>query len=141
MPQLQDDPNPLAIDGDAIAPYLSDDGQTFKSDYWVRGRVGAMAGALVSDYNRARFSTGPFIGPIEGGRRPAETFVVVSPSYAVLGNSRVRTSGDVGWDENARGRWNTIGYPQGYVDESWTRGRERETRPGWPSSVRRGGRR
>ncbi len=146
--------------GEVIAPYLSADGRYFARDFWMKGLVGAMVGASVSDYNEINIRRGML------GGEHRET-VVVGPDVEGLNANEVVTSpGTIGWNplgasyaynpqlspsENARnwyaagapkvnayGVWGSQGLPQAYIEETWKHPSVRNlNQPGWPGSIRR----
>jgi len=147
--------------GEVIAPYLSADGRYFARDFWMKGLVGAMAGASVSDYNEVNIRRGML-----GGEQPRETFIVGPDVEGLNANEVVTSPGTIGWNplgasyaynpqlsmgENARnwyaagapkvngyGVWGGMGLPQAYIEETWKHPSVRNlNQPGWPGSVRR----
>lgn len=147
--QPMNDPNPSASAGDAIKPYLTPDGSHFDRDFYVEGRLAAMAGALVNDYVNALVILGRsgFFGDASDGRRPAHTFVVGPDDPSKPWNEVMTTPGTIGWNplgaeyrynytvphrlnfaawvqagapkENQYGEWANNGLPLEYVEWTW----------------------
>lgn len=78
---------PGVLAGNAIKPYLSEDGLTFAQDFWVSGFMGALKGASVKEYEYwlGLLGRGGFFGKPEDGRKPPHLFVLESDSPDNLG--------------------------------------------------------
>ena len=104
-PELQ--PETEGALGDIIAPYLSEDGKTFAKDFWMVGRVGAMAGASVAEYNQANLilaGTG-----FDTEAKPLHLHILGPETEGTYWHECMVTPGDNGW--NPRGAtyvWNEM---------------------------------
>lgn len=149
--------------GDIIKSYLTDDGDHFAQDFWMRDRMGAMAGASVAEYGKWNLDLamrGAF-GEIERGRKPAHLFVLRPDDPSDAGVITSPGTPDCGWMPagetyfydptlkganfaiwcragapryNALGEWANNGLPLWYVEWSWQNPSSRG--PGSPFSRR-----
>lgn len=101
-PTLQPAHDPSLMIGDVIKPYLTADGTHFASDFWMQGSMGAMAGALVKDYEQmlVTLGAGGFFGTGADGRKPPHLFVVGPDDPDKLPNEVMTSPGtpDCGWE-------------------------------------------
>lgn len=107
--------NPLpyqpGMAGDVIKPYLDADGKTFAKDFYMVNRLGAMAGALVDDYNHANLILG-----MDGAfaHLGAHSFVVGPDNPEVPWNSVLTSPGTPA--EFGGPGWNPLGASYQYND-------------------------
>ncbi len=106
--QLENDPNPSALAGDAIKSYLNEAGTHFARDFWMHNRMGAQAGASVRDYVQALviLGRGGFfsydgddaddVG--DGNGRTIHNYVMGPDDPAKLWNETMTSPGTLGWN-------------------------------------------
>ncbi len=122
----------------------------FHTDFWMRGRVGAMAGASVSEYNQANI----VLAAISTGYRPRETYVMGPDDTGKTWSETLTTPGDNGWNpkgadyrfngdlpadanfsawiaagcpkRNKYGDWSQNGRPISEYNNSWQQWRDRK---------------
>ena len=104
QPAKQPEPYVAGAAGDVIKPYLDPEGKVFVRDFYMTDRIGAQAGASVSDYEMATVLLGgPLgaIGQVADGRKPAHLFVVGPDDPSQPWNAVMTSPGTIGW--NPRG--------------------------------------
>lgn len=121
---------------------FTEDKKFFAKDFWMKGRVGAMAGASTNEYNTAQIVLGML-----GGTKPKHMHIL-GPDVENLSWNEVMTSpGSNGWmpegadyywhrdftpsqnfqlwvelgcpKSNQHGNWANNGYPLEYLQETW----------------------
>lgn len=120
------DPNPSASAGDAIKPYLTSDSTHFAQDFYVEGRLAAMKGALVKDYEQMMFMLIGFSSSDPtSGRKALHQFVVGPDDPDKLPNE-VMTSpgtpveyGGPGWEPRGERYYYDPHLPQRINFQSW----------------------
>lgn len=145
MPPAPEAVAPPLLDYNAadINDYIDMDTQLFVRDFWMRGRVGAMVGASVKEYNQANI----ILGAISTGYRPRETYVLGPDVPDKLWNETLTSPGSNGWNpagaeyrfdpelkshevfqswiaagcpkQNKYGDWSQSGRPIAEYNESW----------------------
>lgn len=106
--KLEIDPNPSAMAGEAIKPYLTADSKFFAADFWMHNRLGAQQGASVDDYMRALVTLGRLgafsydgddandVG--DGNGRTIHNYVVGPDDPSRLWNETMTSPGTIGWN-------------------------------------------